>query len=150
MNRRDLIKNIFGIVPVTAATALVANAVTPSTPPIDTAPLPVTPWKPLHYYHGWDIWWTGWKSIPNQSEIAGQWIAYFDPKQYMLYSSWPGECGPFAPNSVFNIGIRDDQTLPRIFTPDNELRWMRAECLGRLYDLITQVGPPPYIPEWQR
>ncbi|HKN69986.1 MAG TPA: hypothetical protein VJX30_03080 [Terriglobales bacterium] len=137
MNRRDLIKKIaFGA-------PMLALAIPGPMPTIDHRP-------DQFVFHDWNIEWTGWKSLPNTDVQVCQWIAYASPTRghWHLYSSWPGECGPFAPNSVFNIGLREDQMLTTRRSSAEMLDWCKSECLERLKRLIVKVGPPPFKSGW--
>jgi hypothetical protein len=132
MNRRDLIKKIALGAPALAFA--VAGPITMH--PSDSCG--------EFMFHGWRVKWTGWKRIENMDVQAGQWVAYSTSLNgWHLYSSWPGDCGPFVNNNMFDLCLRNDQILPTMQMPESELDWCKSECLERLKRLIVKVGPPP-------
>jgi len=139
MNRRELLKKLGlggGAVVAMAAPALMAVESS-----VESSVLQLK-------FNGWDVRWTGWKTIPNQNEISGQWIA-FNPdhmNDWGFYSSWPGAVSQVLPRHVYDLRILPDQVIPTKFTSESELEWMKNECLERLKRKLVEVGPPPYKP----
>lgn len=65
----------------------------------------------------WKVYWTGWKSSSGRADLVGQWIATpvyhdgkYDKSRLSLYSSCPGDCGPFRLGAEFNIAVLDGQS----------------------------------------
>jgi hypothetical protein len=136
MNRRDLLRRIGIALPAVALSPVVSAMVAAKT----TAPEPGTG----DIFHGWRMYWTGWKDLPNADILASQWIAYSpDIKGYHLYSSWPGGCGTFVSGAIFDLSWRDWQAIPKRSTGPEELERMKSECRERLKRMIVRVGPPP-------
>lgn len=56
-------------------------------------------------YDRWRLYWTGWKGIPAQETLVGQWIAhdFVDPNGRRLHSCVPGVLGYHVPGSCLNI-----------------------------------------------
>lgn len=138
MNRRDLLKRLGIGLPAVALAPFVA-AVSAKSDPSSVVSGDI--------FHGWRMYWTGWKDMPNSDILAAQWMAYSpDIRGCHLYSSCPGGCGPYVMGNIFDLSFRKDQTIPRRDTKTEDLAWMRNESLERLKRIIVKVGPPPI--EW--
>jgi hypothetical protein len=137
MNRRDILKKMAIAAPVVLAVPgiLIASPQTP-TPLME---------DDQFMFHGWRMRWRDWMYLGNQDARVAQWIAYGERGAgWHLYSSYPGNCGPFYGGQVFDLARREDQILPTWDTTTEQLLWCKYECLEALKRLIVKVGSPPF------
>lgn len=111
-------RSFFGALVGAAAIAPVSARTIPPTRELTTWPSIDQP----QHYHGYMLYWTGWKGAADHSWLTGQWLAWplrgfgqadFPDRQPYLYLSAPGMIGgPYRAGSMFHIGNRDRVVLP--------------------------------------
>ena len=89
------------------------------------------------YYEGYRLIWTGWKSIYNQMDIIGQWIAIpVDETRTSLYASNTGAEGCFFPGQVIDVCHYHPYEWCYGYTVKSILARVKKETRQRLLRLI--------------
>ena len=90
-------------------------------------------------YKGYTLLWSGWKDVPNQDYLVGQWTAVVAKKGGGLevgggyYASYPGSQGAYWPCQVFDIAVRENQeVVMRALHTDEQMEEFRLEALQRV------------------
>lgn len=127
-SRRKFLSLITGGAAAAATTALSAND-----------HIKYTPDRPL-IYKGYKVFWTGWKSIPQQAQLVGQWLACLDvqPPRRGFYASTPGGEGHYLEGENFDLSRRriPSQAFITVTSTREEADAEMWACLERLKDLL--------------
>lgn len=140
MKRRDIIKGLsflplFGIAP----TKIQADARDEDDPA-------------FKIYRGFTYHWTGWKTSHDSEKIVGQWLAHNKEKDIRIYSSYPGDCGPYRLGCIFNTTTYAEQKFTTLETSFEEREECKCEARDRLLNEIDEcykeLENPPKEPKY--
>ena len=91
-------------------------------------------------YRGFMLFWTGWKDLPAQIELVGQWVAVPPPgKEAKYYSTTGGVDGELGcPGLTLDLSQLNDYPWIFIFSSESEKDAVKKETLNRIKRYIDK------------
>jgi hypothetical protein len=105
-----------------------------------------SPIKDEMKYKGFILLWTGWKEVPNQDILVGQWVSNLSgigarlEDGGLFSASYPGAEGKYFPGQFFDTSFKETQTPVMRLHTEEQKEEFRLEALQRIMKVIDDYA----------